>query len=61
MAGINMIPENEADGELADFYNKYKSRRTGLVDHILKVHSLDPPNIPPTMMDHIQIYRRLMH
>jgi alkylhydroperoxidase family enzyme len=56
MAWIRMIPENEAQGELADLYEKYKSRKHGLIDHILKIHSLDPP----TMESHIQMYRQLM-
>ena len=56
MAWIKMIPENEADGQLAELYKKYKSRESGLMDHILKIHSLDPP----TMVTHIEMYRNLM-
>jgi alkylhydroperoxidase family enzyme len=56
MAWINMIHEEEADGELADLYKKYRSRESGMMDHILKIHSLDPP----TMETHIQMYRGLM-
>ena len=56
MAWINMIPEEEAEGELAELYKKYGSRESGMMDHILKIHSLDPP----TMETHIQMYRGLM-
>jgi alkylhydroperoxidase family enzyme len=51
-----MIPEGEAEGKLADLYKKYRSRESGIVDHILKIHSLDPP----TMESHFQMYRQLM-
>ena len=56
MAWIKMIPEREADGILADLYKKYKSTETGMIDHILKIHSLDPPS----METHFQMYRGLM-
>ena len=49
MAWIKMIPEEEAEGQLAELYEKYRSRESGLMDHILKIHSLDPP----TMVTHI--------
>ena len=56
MAWIRMIPDNEAEGDLAELYRKYKSRESGTMDHILKIHSLDPP----TMVTHIQMYQNLM-
>jgi len=56
MAWIKMIPEEEARGKLADLYQQYKSRESGMMDHILKIHSLDPP----TMESHIQMYKQLM-
>jgi alkylhydroperoxidase family enzyme len=56
MAWIKMVTEEEAEGELADLYKKYRSRESGMMDHILKIHSLDPP----TMVTHIQMYRNLM-
>jgi len=56
MAWIKMIPEAEAKGDLANLYKKFRSRESGVMDHILKIHSLDPP----TMETHIQMYRGLM-
>jgi len=56
MAWIKVIPEEEAEGKLADLYKKYKSRDSGMMDHILKIHSLDPPS----METHYQMYRDLM-
>ena len=56
MAWIKMISEEDAEGKLADLYNKYRSRDSGRMDHILKIHSLDPP----TMESHIQMYKQLM-
>jgi hypothetical protein len=56
MAWIKMIPENEAEGKLAELYKKYRSRESGIIDHILKIHSLDPPS----METHIQMYSGLM-
>ena len=56
MAWIKMIPEEEAQGKLANLYQQYKSRESGMMDHILKIHSLDPP----TMESHIQMYKQLM-
>lgn len=56
MAWIQMIPEGEAKGDLANLYQKYRSREHGVMDHILKIHSLDPP----TMESHIHLYKQLM-
>ena len=56
MAWIKMIPENEAEGKLAELYKKYRSKESGIMDYILKIHSQDPP----TMESHIQMYRELM-
>jgi len=51
-----MISEKEADGKLAELYKKYRSKEHGIMDHILKIHSLDPPS----METHIQMYKGLM-
>jgi len=56
MAWIKMISEEDAEGKLADLYKKYRVRDSGMMDHILKIHSLDPP----TMESHIQMYKQLM-
>jgi alkylhydroperoxidase family enzyme len=51
-----MISEEDAEGKLAELYKKYRARDSGMMDHILKIHSLDPP----TMESHIQMYKQLM-
>ena len=56
-AWIEVIPEAEAEGELAAMYGELRSAKTGSVDHILAVHSLHPE----TMRDHARLYRTLMH
>ena len=56
MAWIKMIPEEEAEGKLAELYQKYRSKESGMMDHILKIHSLDPPS----MESHIRMYKELM-
>ena len=56
MAWIKMISENEATGRWAELYKKYKSRKHNSMDHILKIHSLDPE----TLEDHARMYSRLM-
>jgi alkylhydroperoxidase family enzyme len=56
MAWIKMISEEDAEGKLAELYERYKSKESGEMDHILKIHSLDPP----TMESHIQMYKQLM-
>ena len=55
MAWIPMIPEDDADPALKALYEKHKDRR-GVVDHILKIHSLNPPS----MKGHYDLYRTLM-
>ena len=56
MAWIKMISEEDAEGKLAELYERYRSKESGVMDHILKIHSLDPP----TMESHIQMYKQLM-
>ncbi len=45
MAWIKMISEEEAAGKLVELYKKYKSKKSSMMDHILKIHSLDPPTM----------------
>ena len=40
MAWIDWIDDNDATGPLAGFYKKYSDDRG--IDHILKIHSLNP-------------------
>ena len=55
MAWIHMIPEDEADGHLAELYEKYREPWGG-VDNILKVHGLNPRS----MKAHFDLYVTLM-
>ncbi len=55
-AWIEVIAEDAAVGELAELYDTYRAPQTGVVDNILKIHSLNPP----TLRDHAQLYTTLM-
>ena len=55
MPWINMIDEADAIGELAEMYAQERSAWG--VDHILKIHSLNPPSLKA----HILLYRTLMY
>ncbi len=56
-AWIDVIGEADADGLLAELYGAEKDRETGLVDNILKVHSLHPE----TLRAHVDLYRTVMY
>jgi alkylhydroperoxidase family enzyme len=56
-AWIEVVPEPEADGELATLYDELRSPQTGRVDHVMAIHSLHPQS----MRDHQQLYRTLMY
>lgn len=51
-----MVPETEATGLLSRLYRRMINPDSGKMDHILKIHSLDPP----TLEDHARMYKRLM-
>ena len=51
---ISWIPEDEAEGRLVELYASYAGEE-GL-DHILKIHSLNPPS----MEGHMRYYAHLM-
>lgn len=55
-AWIEIIAEDAAVGELAELYDAHRAPQTGVVDNILKIHSLNPP----TLRDHAQLYTTLM-
>lgn len=55
MAWIKMIPEDEAEGVLKELYEKYQEPWGG-VDHIIKIHSLNPKS----MRTHFDLYAHLM-
>lgn len=55
MAWIRTIDESEAEGELAELYERYRDPAGG-VDNVLKIHSLSPAS----MKAHFDLYRLLM-
>jgi len=55
MAWIKMISENDAEGKLKEMYRKLTSPE-GVVDNILKIHSLNPPSLT----GHYEFYKTLM-
>ncbi len=55
MAWIRVIPEDEAEGELKELYQRYQEP-SGVVDNILKIHSLNPRS----METHFDLYAHLM-
>jgi len=55
MAWIDVIDEEDADGELADLYERIRSSR-GKVANIMKVHSLHPE----AMEKHLEFYLAIM-
>lgn len=57
LAWIEVIGDGGAHGLLAELYDEYRSLQTGMVDNVLKIHSLHPE----TMRDHARLYRTLMH
>lgn len=56
-AWIETVDEHDATGDVAAAYAACGDRRTGHVDHIMKVHSLHPQS----MLDHQQLYKTLMY
>lgn len=57
VAWIETIDEQDATGDVADAYRRCGDKRTGNVDHIMKVHSLHPRS----MLDHQRLYGTLMY
>lgn len=55
MAHIPYVPYAEARGLLAELYAKY-STEEGMLDNILRIHSLNPRS----MKDHVELYSHLM-
>jgi uncharacterized peroxidase-related enzyme len=55
MAWIRWIDEDEAEGKLAEQYRRLRAPEGG-VDHILKIHSLNPPSLE----GHYDFYKTLM-
>ena len=55
MAHIPYVPHDEAEGRLADLYERYGGRE-GALDNIIRIHSLNPPS----MEHHVALYAHLM-
>ncbi len=55
-AWIEMIPVDDATGELADAYDLVKTPH-GTVDNVMRAHSLRPA----TMRGHVMLYRSVLH
>lgn len=56
-AWIETVAEEEAAGDVQAAYQTCGDRKTGKVDHIMKIHSLHPQS----MLDHQQLYVTLMY
>lgn len=56
-AWIDTVPESEAEGLLADAYTASADPATDDVDHIMKIHSLNPQSL----FDHFHLYKTLMY
>ena len=56
-AFIETVPEDLASGELQRAYRRAADPKSGKVDHIMKIHSLNPPSL----IDHLHLYKTLMY
>ena len=56
MAWIRTVDEGEADGELAELYERTKDPHSGAVDNIMQVHGLHPRGLAA----HFELYRAVM-
>lgn len=54
MAWIRWVEDGDATGALKAYYEEARTGRT--LDHILKIHSLNPPSLK----HHYDLYRHLM-
>jgi alkylhydroperoxidase family enzyme len=56
MAWIRTVPEDAAEGELAQIYAENRDLAAGRVDEILRVHSLHPGGL----RGHVALYQAAM-
>lgn len=54
MAHIPYVGFDDAEGRLAELYQRYGKQ--GWIDHIIRIHSLNPPS----MAHHVDLYAHLM-
>lgn len=52
MAWIRTVGEDEASGRLAELYAEHTDRESGVVDNILKIHSIAPAGL----IAHLELY-----
>lgn len=57
IAYIETVPEEDASGQLQRAYRRAADPKSGKVDHIMKIHSLNPASL----LDHQHLYKTLMH
>ena len=57
IAWIETAPEADATGELKRAYQRAADPKSGKVDHIMKIHSLNPASL----IDHMRLYKTLMY
>ncbi len=57
IAFIETVPEAQASGALQRAYRRAADPKTGKVDHIMKIHSLNPASL----VDHQHLYKTLMY
>ncbi len=57
IAWIETVPEADATGELKRAYQRAADPASGQVDHIMKIHSLNPASL----LDHLHLYKTLMY
>jgi alkylhydroperoxidase family enzyme len=56
MAWIQTIPDANADGELHELFDQARDPAHGVVDNIMRVHSLSPAGL----RGHFELYRAVM-
>ena len=57
IAWIETVPEDGTAGALQRAYRRAADPKTGNVDHIMKIHSLNPASL----LDHQHLYKTLMY
>ena len=56
MAWIRTVDEGDADGELAELYERVQDPHSGAVDNIMRIHALHPRGLAA----HFELYRAVM-
>ena len=56
-AWIETISDEDAQGVLKELYDQERDRRSGKIDNIMAIHSLNPD----TLRAHADLYHTVMH